>query len=93
MVVLEKQGTALLPKARGEAARLRKSIALNTWLLWSAWISFRRVEKAESDLVRGDMARGAIQMFDLFSPWLDADFEKKARKALNKELSRVDAVA
>ena len=43
--------------------------------------------------MRGDMARGAIQMFDLFSPWLDADFEKKARKALNKELSRVEAVA
>ncbi len=93
VVVLEKQGTALLPKARSETARLRKSIALNTWLLWSAWISFRKVEKAESELVRDDMARGAIQMFDLFSPWLDADFEKKARKALNKELSRVEAVA
>ncbi len=93
VVVLEKQGTALLPRSRGEAARLRKSIALNTWLLWSAWISFRKVEKAESELVRDDMARGAIQMFDLFSPWLDSDFERKARKALNKELSRVESVA
>ncbi len=93
VVVLENQGTALLPKARAQAARLRKSIALNTWLLWSAWISFRKVEKAESELVRDDMARGAVQMFDLFSPWLDPDFESKARKALTKELDRVEAVA
>lgn len=93
VVVLEKQGTALLPKARGQAARLRKSIALNTWLLWSAWISFRIVEKAESELVRDDMARGAVQMFDLFSPWLDPEFEAKARKTLTKELDRVEAVA
>lgn len=93
VVVLEKQATAILPKARGEAARLRKSIALNTWLLWSAWISFLKVEKTESQLVRGDMARGAIQMFDLFSPWLDPDFEKKARRALALELDRVEAVA
>lgn len=93
VVVLEKQGTALLPKARGEAARLRKSIALNTWLLWSAWISFRKVEKAESELVRDDMARGAVQMFDLFSPWLDPKFEKAARRTLTNELDRVEAVA
>lgn len=93
VVVLEKQGTAMLPEARGEAARLRTSIALNTWLLWSAWISFLKVEKAESQLVHGDMARGAIQMFDLFSPWLDPVFEKAARKALTKELSRMEAVA
>jgi|GEM_PF-1115634 len=93
VALLEKQGTALLPKARGEAARLRKSIALNTWLLWISWISFVKVEKAESDLVRGDMARGAVQMFDLFSPWLDTEFEKAARKILNSELERMDAVA
>ncbi|MEQ8746674.1 TetR/AcrR family transcriptional regulator [Pyruvatibacter sp.] len=93
VVVLEKQGTAALPKGRGEAARLRKSIALNTWLLWSTWISFLKVEKPESQLVRGDMARGAMQMFDVFGPWLDAAFEKAAREALTKELDRAEAVA
>ena len=57
VTVLDAQGPAPLPKARGEAARLRKSIALNIWLLWSARISFLKVEKTESQLVRGNTAR------------------------------------
>lgn len=91
--MLAKQGTAQLPRGRAEAARLRASIALNTWLTWSGWISFLKVEKPEGALVRGDMARGALQIFDVFAPWLDPAFEQAARKLLVRELTREEAVA
>jgi AcrR family transcriptional regulator len=91
--VLAAQGTARLPEDTGEARRLRTSIALNTWLIWSGWISFLKVEMSERLMVRGDMARGAMQIFDVFAPWLDPAFEGAARRVLTRELSRMDAVA
>lgn len=90
--MLVAQGALRLPPGR-EGARIKASLALTTWLLWAGWISFLKVERPEAELVRGDMTRGAVQMFDALAPWLDPAFEKKARRELVKDLGRAEAVA
>lgn len=93
VVLLANQGTAQLPASPPDAARLRASIALNTWLIWSGWISFLKVGKPEAQIVRGDMAHGAMQIFDVFAPWLDREFEREARGLLRREMTRAQALA
>ncbi len=78
---LAKDGSMTKPKTRNGF----RSLGLNTWLIWMNWIRFVQISRKD-EVTRGDMIEGVGQMFDLLVPYLDADFEKAARRVLAREL-------
>jgi len=78
---LVKDGSMAKPKTRNGF----HSLGLNTWLIWMNWIRFVQIS-GKDEVTRDDMIEGVGQMFDLLVPYLDADFEKAARRVLAREL-------
>lgn len=60
------------------------SLALNTWLIWSNWIRHMQISSAGHNIQRSEMLPGLIQIFDVMSPYLNADFDRAARRSLAK---------
>jgi AcrR family transcriptional regulator len=58
------------------------SLALNTWLIWSNWIRHIQISSDTHSIEKKDMVSGLIQIFDVLSPYLDAEFERSARTIL-----------
>lgn len=57
-----------------------RSLALNTWLIWSNWVRHLQLTAADHSVTRKDMQDGVMQIFDVMSPYLDERFDKEARR-------------
>ncbi|MFT7137883.1 MAG: AcrR family transcriptional regulator [Sulfitobacter sp.] len=68
--------------------RVSRSIATNTWLIWSNWIGHLEISRGSADIERRDMIEGVEQIFDVMSGYLSTEFEASARKQLKKELKK-----
>jgi len=64
-----------------------RSVALNTWLVWTNWIRYKQTMSPTQLVTREDLAEGVGQIFDVLTPYLDPDFERAARRVLARELS------
>jgi len=78
-----KDGSMTKPRGRNGF----HSIALNTWLIWSNWIRYKQASSPNQIIERRDMVEGVAQIFDVFSPYLNPDFERAARRVLARELT------
>jgi len=64
-----------------------RSVALNTWLVWTNWIRYKQTIAPNQLVAREDLVEGVGQIFDVLTPYLDPDFERAARRVLARELS------
>lgn len=80
---LVKDGSMSRPRGRDGL----RSVALSTWLIWMNWIRFLQISGRKT-IQPEDMAAGVAQLFDVLAPYLDADFEKAARRVLARERPR-----
>ena len=64
-----------------------RSVALNTWLVWTNWIRYKQTMSPTQMVTRADLVEGVGQIFDVLTPYLDPDFERAARRVLARELS------
>lgn len=78
-----KDGSMARPRSR-DGLRV---VALNTWLIWMNWIRFLQISGRET-IEREDMVAGVVQLVDILAPYLDADFERAARRELARKLPR-----
>ena len=63
------------------------SLALNTWLIWSNWIRYIQISSEDHSVTHSDMVDGVSQIFDVMSPYLDAEFQRRARRVLARDLT------
>lgn len=63
-----------------------RSVALNTWLVWTNWIRYKQTIAPNQLVAREDLVEGVGQIFDVLTPYLDPDFERAARRVLAREL-------
>ncbi|MFT7244484.1 MAG: AcrR family transcriptional regulator [Candidatus Azotimanducaceae bacterium] len=70
--------------------QLFRSLATNTWLIWSNWIRHLEISRDAADIERRDMIEGVEQIFDVMSGYLSPEFEASARKHLQKELKKAN---
>jgi AcrR family transcriptional regulator len=63
-----------------------RSVALNTWLVWTNWIRYKQTISPNQMVTREDLAEGVGQIFDVLTPYLDPDFERAARRVLTRNL-------
>ncbi|PCJ70372.1 MAG: hypothetical protein COA62_07185 [Rhodobiaceae bacterium] len=68
-----------------------RSVALNTWLIWSNWIRHVQISSPDHAIVRADMGSGMSQLFDVLAPYLDPDFDRAARRVLAREFTASSA--
>ena len=61
--------------------RLR-SVALNTWLIWSNWVRYLEITNSGAPITRGDMMLGIEQIFDVLSGSLEPGYERAVRRHL-----------
>ncbi len=61
-----------------------QSLALNTWLIWSNWIRHVQITSVDHEINQADMVAGITQIFDVMSPYLTPEFDRAARRALNR---------
>jgi len=80
-------GTMQKPKGR----RGLRSVAINTWLIWSNWVRFVQISSPDQSIGRAEMVAGVAQILDVLSPYLDTDFERAARRVLARGLKRETA--
>lgn len=80
---LARDGSMARPKGRSGY----RSVALNTWLIWSNWIRFVQISTEDQQVSRGDVVDGVSQIFDVLAPYLESDFDKAARRVLSRELA------
>lgn len=73
-----REGHLQIPKSRPRY----RSIAMNTWLIWSNWVSHIEISNGHNRITRADMVRGIEQIFDVLSGNLDKSFEKQVRQHL-----------
>jgi AcrR family transcriptional regulator len=64
-----------------------RSVALNTWLVWTNWIRYKQTISPTQLVTREDLVEGVGQIFDVLTPYLDPDFERAARRVLARELN------
>lgn len=74
-------GNMRKPRGRGGF----RSVALNTWLIWSNWVRHIQISSPDHAIVRSNMIEGLSQLFDVLAPYLDPDFDRAARRALSRE--------
>jgi len=68
-----------------------RSVALNTWLVWTNWIRYKQTIAPNQLVAREDLVEGVGQIFDVLTPYLDPDFERAARRVLARELNVTSA--
>ncbi len=78
-----KDGNMTKPRGRNGF----RSVALNTWLVWTNWIRYKQTISPTQLVTREDLAEGVTQIFDVLNPYLDPDFERAARRVLMRDLS------
>jgi len=78
-----KDGNMTKPRGRNGF----RSVALNTWLVWTNWICYKQTISPTQLVTREDLAEGVTQIFDVLNPYLDPDFERAARRVLMRDLS------
>tara|TARA_R110002110_G_scaffold389653_2_gene602051 strand:+ start:200 stop:838 length:639 start_codon:yes stop_codon:yes gene_type:complete len=61
-----------------------RSIAINTWLIWSNWVRYLEISRSSRDISRADMILGIEQIFDVLSGYLAPDYEKAVRRHLKQ---------
>jgi len=59
-----------------------RSIAMNTWLIWSNWVRYLEISKRGEAVTRADMVLGIEQIFDVLSGNLEPDYERAVRQYL-----------
>lgn len=74
-----------LQKPRGKDGF--RSLALNTWLIWSNWVRHIQISHENHDVSYEDISDGVNQIFEVLAPYLTAEFHRAARRALTKDLS------
>lgn len=77
-----KDGNMTKPRGRNGF----RSVALNTWLVWTNWICYKQTISPTQLVTREDLAEGVTQIFDVLNPYLDPDFERAARRVLMRDL-------
>ena len=80
---LVKDGNMTKPRGRNGF----RSVALNTWLVWTNWIRYKQTISPTQLVTRENLAEGVTQIFDVLNPYLDPDFERAARRVLMRDLS------
>lgn len=56
-----------------------RSIAMNTWLIWSNWVRYLEISKNGEAITRADMVLGIEQIFDVLSGNLEPSYERAVR--------------
>ena len=64
-----------------------RSVAVNTWIIWSNWVRFLQISGKE-EIASADVIAGVGQLFDVLAPYLDTDFRTSARRVLMRNLPR-----
>lgn len=59
-----------------------RSIAMNTWLIWSNWVRHLEICKNGDVITRADMVLGIEQIFDVLSGNLEPSYERAVRRYL-----------
>lgn len=59
-----------------------RSIAINTWLIWSNWVRYLEISKSGEAISRADMVLGIEQIFDVLSGYLEPGYESAVRRHL-----------
>ncbi len=62
-----------------------RSVALNTWLIWSNWVRHIQITAPDHAITRSDMIGGLSQLFDVLAPYLEPDFDRAARRVLARQ--------
>lgn len=73
-----REGHLHIPKSRPRY----RSIATNTWVIWSNWVSHIEISNGHNQITRKDMVQGIQQIFDVLAGNLDKSFEKQVRQHL-----------
>ncbi len=63
-----------------------RSLALNTWLIWSNWVRHVQISDENHEVSYSDMRDGVDQIFGVLSPYLTAEYHRAARRALAQDL-------
>ncbi len=79
---LVSEGSMAKPRSRNGY----QSITLNMWLVWSNWVRHKQITSADHTVSKADMAEGALQVFDLLSPYLTESYDRAARRTFKKSL-------
>jgi len=77
---LVSEGSMRKPRSRNGY----KAITLNMWLVWSNWVRHKQISSPERNATQEDMLEGALQVFDLLSPYLTESYDRAARRAFTK---------
>lgn len=57
-------------------------VALNTWLIWMGWVRFLQTTKADDAITQGDLARGALLIYDILKPYILPSFREETERVL-----------
>lgn len=76
----------VMDKLKG--AKGLRSVATNTWLIWSNWVRFVQISSPDQSIGREEMVAGVAQILDVLTPYLKPDFERAARRVLAAELKK-----
>lgn len=63
-----------------------RSLALNTWLIWSNWVRHVQISDEHHEVSYSDMRDGMDQIFEVLAPYLTAEFHRAARRVLTQNL-------
>ncbi|MFK8050934.1 MAG: TetR/AcrR family transcriptional regulator [Halioglobus sp.] len=75
-----------LEKPRGKNGF--RSLALNTWLIWSNWVRHIQISHENHEVTYADISEGVNQIFEILAPYLTPEFHRAARRALTHDLSK-----
>lgn len=73
-----KEGHLSIPNSK----KRYRSIAINTWLIWSNWVRYLEISKQGDAISRADMVLGIEQIFDVLSGYLEPGYESAVRRHL-----------
>lgn len=68
-----------------------RSLALNTWIIWSNWIRHVQISREDHEATYADISEGVNQIFEVLAPYLTTEFHRSARRALTQNLSKTPA--